>query len=277
MDTTLLEEQDMALRNEDRAWIQDEIHAAIQERLQPNGWSRLGNWLKEWLPLAGVFGVLVALLALAGSGWKYALSRVEQEARFEVETSRRLDSIENTLRSLRATQSPGPVLNEISKLDPKTFAMSLPTLQKIGEYPPAEVKPSREILQKIADKLRNTDPQSEGYWPAVLQFLTFASAGLSTDVPPARTPDIVISNNTAGISIGLVKKEVVLLDGGELQDSRFENSRIVFTANPVILKNVAFVNCVFQMPVVTDPNGYLKKASHILLASELNSAFFAPL
>lgn len=273
VDTAFYKEQEMALRNEDKLWIANDTRTAIQEHLHPHGWRKV----KEWIPLVGVITIFVGLLALAGAGWNYAFSRVRDEATFETRTVDRLDIIEVTLRTMRASQTPGPVLNEIGKLDQKTFAKSLAALQAAAEHPVSEVKPSQETLREIANKLSSTNPQSDDYWPAVLQFLSFASAGLSADVPPPGPPTVIMSQNAGNISVGVIQKRVVLLDGGDLENTRFENSRIIFTNNPVRFRNVTFVNCVFQMPITNNPSDYLKSASKILLASQLNSASFPAL
>ncbi len=78
--------EDMALRTEDKTWVAQEIRAAIKEHLNPHGWRKL----QQFLPLVGVLGILVALLALAGAGWKYAFSRVEAEAQFQTHTTETL-------------------------------------------------------------------------------------------------------------------------------------------------------------------------------------------
>jgi hypothetical protein len=266
----LLEDQDMALRNEDRVWIAQEIRTSMQEHLHPHGWRRA----REWIPLGGIITIMVGMLALAGAGWNYGLSRMRDQATFEAKTTDRLDIIERTLRGIRASQD----LREISRLDQSNFDKSLPVLQKVLDQSSPGVQASQEALREVADRLRKTNPESADYWPTVLKFLTVASAGLAPpDVPSPGEPTIQIAHNR-GISVGGVSRQVVLLDGGELVNSTFENSRIIFTKDPVTFHNVIFVNCVFQLPVTNSPNDYLKKASQILLASNLTSAsFISPL
>ena len=277
MGAVLFEEEEMKLRNEDKVWlvgiVHDEVRAAVQDYLAPRGWKKFTRWLREWGLVAVIPTMMLGLLTLVFAAGYYAFSRVRQEAEFEATTKQRLDSIEKTLTGLRAVED----LKAITKLDQQTFAKSLPALRKIMQQPASEVKPPQETIREIADKLRSTNPESEAYWPTVLQFLNFASAGLSADVPPPRTPNIFIARNIGNFSAGLVRRQVVLLDGGELVDSRFENSRIIFTNNAVRFRNVTFVNCVFQIPVVNSPNDYLKKASQVLLASDLKSASFTSL
>jgi len=70
---------------------------------------------------------------------------------------------------------------------------------------------------------------------------------------------------------GSVRNGVVLLDEGEVYGTTFENCRIIFTGNPVTIRQSIFINCIFQMPVVGSPNEFLKEAAKQGLASDLSS------
>jgi hypothetical protein len=128
-ESTILEDQEMKLREDDKDWLGKEIREAIQEYLKPNGWKRL----KEWIPLGTIITITVGMLALAGAGWYYGLSRMRDQATFEAKTSDRLDVIERILRGMRISQD----LREISKLDQGTFDKSLPALKKALDQPPS--------------------------------------------------------------------------------------------------------------------------------------------
>lgn len=266
MELVLLEDQDMALRNEDRAWIAQEIRTSIQEHLHPHGWRRV----KEWIPVGTIITIMVALLALAGAGWNYGFSRMRDQATFEAKTTDRLEAIERLLRGIRTSQD----LREISKLDQDTFDKSLPALKKALDQPPSGVQAPREALREVAEKLRKTDPNSADYWPTLLRYLNVASAVFAPDVPSPGPYNISAGNNV-GFSLGVVKRKIVVLDGGEILNTRFENSRIIFTNNPVKLTNVLFLDCVFEVPVTATPSDYLKRASQILLASDLTFISFS--
>jgi hypothetical protein len=136
------------------------------------------------------------------------------------------------------------------------------------------------VLQGVAQKLLKLSGNSPDYWPTVLKFIQFASAGLSPDVPPhvpppGTRPGLTIKNSI--LPPGTVKwppisHQVILLDGGEISDMQVDHSRIIFTEQPVKMTNVTFVDCVFEMPPTAAPNPYLQNASRQLLASDLNSA-----
>lgn len=262
---------DMALRNDDKKWILEQISAAVREHLKPHGWRRL----QQWLPTVAMIALIVSMLGLAGAAWNYAFSRVEKEARFEEDTKNALDRIESELRPLRASDSPGPVLKELSKLNQEEFSKSLLALQRVAQKPPSEVKPSIDTLENVSERLLNVSPDTSNYWPTVLQFLHFATEGISTGVPPPGPPTLVLSrSHMERMQLSGVR---LLLDGGLMSDSTISNSRITFTENPVQLINVNFINCAFDLPVIANPNKYLRDAAKTLLASSPGSVRFSSL
>jgi hypothetical protein len=236
---------------------------------------------KDYLLAAGgwntcvVIGAFVTLLGITVASIYRAVADVSEEAKFRTHTEDRLGNIETQLLELRASQSPKAVLKQINELDPKTFAKALPALRKVAEQPVSEVAPNEATLHQIATQLRNTSETTPDYWSTVLRFIQFATAGFSPNAPPPGPPQSVLSNVFANGPTALVLRtysnEVVLLEGGELWNARFENCRIIFTQNPVRMHNFTFINCVFEMPITDTPSPYLKSASQLLLASNLRS------
>jgi hypothetical protein len=265
LDTALFEDQDMSISNREKEWVAEEIRTAIHQNLRPDGW----RTLREWIPLVSIITIMISLLALAGAGWNFAFSRVGDEATFQTKTGDRLDSIEISLRELRALQQPGPVLNEISKLDQKQFAQSLPALRSIATLSVSEVEPSPSVLRIVAEKLRNTPEQSPDYWPTVLQYFQFATSGLSTNVPPPNQPRLTIAQLTLEGPIS--GKTIELADGVRLENAVFLNCRIIFTNNPVEFRNVKFVDSVFEFPISVSPSKYIRRAVQALMASDLKT------
>ena len=187
-----------------------------------------------------------------------------------------LADIQGQLRLLRASQYPSKTLKEIGSLDQKTFSASLPALQKVVEQSASKIKPDEQTLRVIAIRLRQTSDTSPDYWPTVLQFIQFASSAItvSADVPPAGPPYWTISDvrcPAGPVPCIVASHRKILLDGGDIPGSRFENCRIKFTQNPVKMRGVQFINCVFEMPVTDDPTPYLKDAARQLLASNFTS------
>lgn len=101
----------------------------------------------------------------------------------------------------------------------------------------------------IAQRLAHTDEGTPDYWPTAVQFIRFASSKFNPDVPPPGKPTVVFAHNIGFGFSGTYKNRVVLLDGGDLGPNvRFENSRIILTENPMRMRGVQFVNCVFELP-----------------------------
>jgi hypothetical protein len=284
------DEMKIGLRDEDKQWFSEEIGRQIKaaisatiDSLKPHGWRRVLHIAQQLAPL-GLTITLVISIVIGLGAWVIALSgqartreadetkKAVEEAKFEQKTSDRLDSIEQSLRELRASQVPAKVLTEISKLDTPRLAKSLPALQTISEQPIGRVKPSPTILKDVVYKLRNVDQSADDYWPALLKFLQFASAGLSPEVSTPRHR-FNISQLTA--SGDIVDSTITLSDGVRLKDVRFINCRVIFTANPVEMENVQFINSVFEFPTSVPPSQYIKKAAHLLLtADNLESVSF---
>jgi hypothetical protein len=264
---SFLEVEDMALSLPDKEWIRNEIRG--------KGWRRLIVWAKEWgaLPLIGG-AIIIAFFEWNHFTNDFATFSTKTKDRLDEleKLPPRLDSFEKELQRLEFYQS----LKDISSSDPATFSRSLPDLRKILQHPVSEAKPSHSLLLQLASKLRETSDASPDYWPTVLEFIQFASSAMTppTDVPPPGPPYTSMRNSRCGIGpgyCGMASHRSIVLDGGDISRSRFENCRIIFTQNPVKMRGVQFINCVFEMPVTSAPTPYLKDAARQLLASNLTS------
>jgi hypothetical protein len=273
----------MALRKEQQEFIRDEIKtqlAEVVDGFRPHGWRKIAHWAREWGIAGALITVFIAMLGITIGALIQSFSHVKDETQFRTnttrtleETTRTLEDIQTNLRLLQASQVPKKILQELATLAPKQFTKNLPALRKVAEQPPAGVAPSAALLREVAQKLRSTDESSQDYWPTVLQFIQFASAGLSPDVPPPGPPTVTIANNHGfGEILPPILHQVVLLDGGDLGPAHFYNSRIKFTEHAVRMKDVIFTDCVFEMPISASPNEYLRNATRVLLASDLKSA-----
>jgi hypothetical protein len=262
---------DMSLRNEDRKWVDGQIEDAVKA-LKPHGWTKLFFWLREWGILGACVSIVFAMLAITLGALYQSFSHVKEETEFRTNTKDRLTSIESKLDKLEAKLIRS-ALDDLIHLDDKSFAKALPALHEVTEQPVSQVNPSPALLQQVAQKLRNTPEDAADYWPTILKFISFASAGLSSDVPPPGSK-INMSLNRAGNITIIQSHAVILLDGGGLINSRIDHSRIIFTENPVKLQNVIFTDCAFEMPVTAKPSPFLQQASKVLLASDFKSAQF---
>jgi hypothetical protein len=94
----------------------------------------------------------------------------------------------------------------------------------------------------------------------------------SAQVPSPGEPTTKFINvHGFGINIGTVRHEVVLLDDVDLSNATFENCRMVFTDRPVHMRNVIFINCVFEFPHTSEPNQALRLATRLLLGSGIQN------
>lgn len=190
----------------------------------------------------------------------------------------RIGTLEGAIKNVRlkqeASKNPDAVLREIKSLPLAEFASVLPALRDVSEQSAQRINATAATLEDITQKLRHTDEHTADYWPAVLQFLQFASAGLAADVPASKPhPDLKSSGHISG---GFVLKNLVVeLDGGSLNGATFENCRVIFTDTPVQMSNVTFVNSVFELPVSNSPPPFLQKATKVLLASDLKTVSFS--
>lgn len=135
--------------------------------------------------------------------------------------------------------------------------------------PAAEVRPQKATVLEVAGKLRQVNEAVPDYRLAVLQFLQFASASVSSGVPPPNTPPNLFHGGSVPRSF--FDHQVVVLDGGDFSQSRFTNSRIIFTQNPVRLDNTVFIDCVFELPITSTPSPYPKRVTRRLLSSNLQT------
>jgi hypothetical protein len=182
------------------------------------------------------------------------------------------------LMTVFETRSPRATFQTLASLDPNQLEASLPILRLVSEQPVSKVAPSSVELQSIAYKLSEVNPNSQNYWPTVLAFIQFASAHFGDKAPPPGTPVTVHlgHNSIIGNAIGL-GPSVIEIDGDDIEDATFTDSRIIFTGKPAILKNVRFINCAFEFRNITRPSPYSKAAASQLLAAGIQSVSIASL
>jgi hypothetical protein len=217
----------------------------------------------RWHPLR-----LLKDYGVVGAAITVAVMLVMQNGQFRGSTEERLRHLEEGQKDLNGkvdlllrAQPQQRVLNELYKLDEPAFVKSLATLQAVTDQQPVDIEP--EIVTSLAQKLSATRTTAPGYWPAVLQFLRFASAKNAPDAPPPGPSTLWSNNSTRGEAF---KGSRITLDGGVLEDVVFEHCRITLTNNPVKMRNVRFINCVFELPVTASPSKFLMLASKQLLA-----------
>jgi hypothetical protein len=275
-------QDDMKLTADDKRWLNGEIKTQIAnglkefgDSLKPHGWRKLTFWLREWGLIGTAIAVPVTLLGFLITVSIFAGVGIKENSKFQGATETRLTNIESQLRTLNASRAPKKVLEEIANLDPKQFAQNLPALRKVSEQPVASVSPTPATLEKVAYQLKSVDENTDDYWPTVLRFIQFASAGLASNTPaPGSRPLISYKDLTlnGGLPTG-TDHVIVQFDRVGLANVTFTNSRIIFTSNPSTFMNVRFINCAFEFPDTNSPSPSLKKTGELLLSSGLTSAY----
>jgi len=241
-----LKEEDMPLRKEDKDWVADKIQAVVSEHLNPHGWRKA----REFIPLAGILAVFIGLLALAGSGWNYAFSRVDKEARFEQSTTDNLSRI-----------------NEALKLIPTQIAVA-----KFSSVSPQELKQHKDELASARNSLRSVPRNVPNFWPTTFQVITLLSQATSNPTTQNEQKegvmDNVVSNSPNGVS-PVTNSRVVLKNS--VAGITFINSIVRFDPS-VRLANDTFINCVFIFPSEANPPTNLQQIGSELLAADLSHA-----
>lgn len=242
----------MALRKEDKTWIEDVVDTAVRKHLDPRGWKKL----QAFLPVVSVISIFVALLALAGAGWNYAFSRVGAEAQFQAHTTDAINRVTERLTSIEG------------KL---TLLQAQLVSQKYSAATPKELKAHVEELKQIKTSLAQLPTTSPGYWPAAFQVIRLASQSNFADfdkIAAQRGESSFnnVSSRPAGM-FGVTTGQRVFLKN-HVEGLVFKDSIVRFDPS-VELVNDVFINCVFLIPVQESPSKPLQEIGRTLLASDL--------
>src|ERR1019366_9003703 len=162
----------MALTKKD----EERVGTLIDERLKNGGRKAL-----EILPLAGILGVFVALLALAGAGWKYAFSRVEIETQFRTQTT---DTLKQTSDKITHVES---ILGILQAQIAATNYSTIPK-QQLEEH--------RSELANAKMNLAVLPHDTPNFWPVSFQIITLLSQAEAVTVMETvgRSPLSIYSN-----------------------------------------------------------------------------------
>lgn len=125
-----------------------------------------------------LLGLLITVSIFAGYG-------IKEQAKFQQKTEDRLSTIEANLLTLRAGQNPKKVLGELAAFDVKQLTKNLPALRELSEQPVKQVLPNPSALRNVSETLAKVSDATDDYWPTVLRFIQFASAGMSNNAPPS--------------------------------------------------------------------------------------------
>jgi hypothetical protein len=266
----------MPLNEVDKAWVKQEI-AAAQKRA---GWGYVAAFLKDWGGVLGLGGFAV----LALSQW---LNYVD----FKATTSARLDWMEKALQKfdsrLDASQleqlSPTSdnAVNKVSQIlksaqseqrviDPQEILDSGSKFVKYSSQNPAAWSAAlqfvnyKSYINSFALPLANPNFPSEAteyHWPdtpAGMKRPAMAVAGSLPEVEAARF-DYIGQDGNHGKANGdayiFLTGGGMVIDGMQMRSVVFRDVHIVYGGGPVIMKDVRFINCIFEMEAKPNPEG----------------------
>ncbi|SRR6266478_846192 len=241
------------MKDTDQNWVRTEI----QRHLDPRGWRKL----QGYLPLAGIIGIFVALLALAGAGWNYGLTRMGQEAAFQAHTTDSLKLVADRLTRIEGNLG---------------ILQAQNTVTKYSTIPVKELKQHRDELVGVKKSLASLPQDTPNFWPTSFKIINLLSQAQAVSVleTVGKKPIITIENVVAPPPPGPIVPPRLFIDEnlllkGVVANIIFHGSVIHFDAS-VQLSNDAFVNCVFIFPPDANPPKNLQQIGSQLLTADFS-------
>jgi hypothetical protein len=170
-------ENNMALNEQDRAWIREQINSAFERR---NVWQRI----RDWLPVTAMIAIAI-----------YALTQWTNYVEFRTKTNDRLDTmekgvgtienrlgtIEQTLAGIQSNLSKQSLINHAA-LPLPDFKATLPDLSSaIAAATRDKVKVAPRVVEDLQTKL-TASANAPSFWPAAADFISYRSQIVSHDV-----------------------------------------------------------------------------------------------
>jgi hypothetical protein len=237
----------MALRNDEKEWVQEAINTAI-DKIRPHGWRKLVVSLRELGPLAASIAVVLTLLGITLTSVYQAVSNVREETTFRTRTGDRLDSIEGTLKLMQAQAAAA----------------------RYSALPPQELKTHRDELQTVVKNLATVPRDAPNFWPTSFQMISLLSQS-SSDVEPTNNKELEFNNSSGPVDITPGSRVFL---SGLITNMVFKDEVVRFDPS-VRLSNVTFYNCVFIFPAIQTPARPLEEIVDALLSGNLNTTITA--
>jgi len=240
--------EDMALRNDDKVWIADEIAKAIREHLEPHGWRKLAFILRQLGPIVASIGVIVTLLGITAGSLYQSFARVDKEARFEQSTTDRLGAIEETLHAFQRSQVNALLDSAIREAKAKQKEIANQHIEQATEMLQALTKarvPAPESffqsIVKTLDQLRPTGIGDTEVHQTALKLADYRSS-----LQPA--PEIPRNLKTVQLPVDTHKWSGMLVTGTKIQ---MDNS-VHLPRTATIVGNGAVLNVTDKFPKGAD-------------------------
>jgi hypothetical protein len=268
--------ENMPLSQQDRDWVNKQIKESEKRYAPPppkvstpEGPKKESWWKRNYQFVA------LSLIALAAWIQPLVIQHKAEDLKkdIQIEVSNQLKPFDDRLRSVEGdvNEMKGE-LKYLFRIAKEQQFSKLESAVAVAQRTKRPIDPS--IVKQVKTSLEQMPSTAPDYWSSVLRFLTLASNGLSPNLPPADAMKNVHLSDVALINQhSFLDGKHVFVDGGSLENVEIHRSRITFTQNPVQLKNVTFVDCVFDMPDVSIPSNHLQQAARqLLLAQDLKSA-----
>jgi hypothetical protein len=220
--------------------------------------------VSRWTKASPIIAVCALLFAGFVFWTNHSASDLKSIVKIEVG-----DQLKEPLRQLGESASDVRAIKEYLTLGGFHAFLSLPKSESEKELPQlrkslelasnAHVSVPPETIQQVRLRLADIKSASPDYWPTVVRFLQFATAGFSPNAPPTGGVPLTIAQLTAS---GTVSGQTIELeDGIRLDNITFANCRIIFTDNPVEFHNVRFVGSAIEFKTSGEITPYIQKAS----------------
>ena len=163
----------MALKNEERAWVAEQIRIAT-ERPEVRGIKRLLRWLREWTILGPLIVAMVAIAIFIGTA-------ITRNSEFIGKTDARLNNVESSLKTL-STAVQEIRLKQVSgnPTDPQSIKEVQSLLRAAKSN---NLKLSEDVLVEAGNNFVEATNKTPAAWSAALAFLEYRSF-LNADLAP---------------------------------------------------------------------------------------------
>jgi len=274
--------ESVPLSEENQTWVREEIRAAIN----PNGWKKTANWLRYWGLTSVCITAFLALVGIVITLGIFAANRIGQESEFRGTTTTRLSAIESrlvtiessllALRTSRAADAPANKENiaeakEILKdaRQNKVLISSDVVKQSGNNFIDAALREPaawdtvldflnyRAYLNSVTVPLGQQVPVKDFSTHYQIPMENMPTIESMETIGVSKLPDVaqigalsapnLNKNLAAGASLILLDAPTVVLDGLYAKKVVFRNSHIIYRGGPVVLDNVYFLDCTFEI------------------------------
>jgi hypothetical protein len=203
----------MALNEQDRAWIHQEINAAVRGR---NPWEKIVHYV----PTTGIIAIFI-----------FIITQWTAYVEFRTKTNDRLDAIEKSLVEIKRDLSPLKLESQ-AVLSDTEFQKALPTLQSVlFTAKQARESVSPNVIGNLQRKLLDVKDQNAlGFWSATAEFISYRSqmqAGWEV-------PDLPVCS-MAKAEITRMQDTGKVLPGGKEKEMAVEHTPFTYSNCKIVL------------------------------------------